>query len=82
MKKTSAILLCVIMVLSLLAGCARGSVGSSVTGNTTSSAASGVSSASGSTPAPTATFEIRLGHCVADEHPYNQGRAEICGACV
>ncbi|MGE4485516.1 MAG: TRAP transporter substrate-binding protein [Oscillospiraceae bacterium] len=74
MKKFSAILLCIIMALSLLAGCARGTVGgNSMNENTTSSTDTSGASDTSSTPVPTTTFEIRLGHCVADEHPYNQG---------
>ena len=59
-----------------LAGCARGSVGSSSSSGTTSTEAAGGEAAADSTEAAgssTAQYNIRVGHVLANSHPYQTG---------
>lgn len=65
MKRKATLFLCLVMLVSLLAGCARGGATATSAGG---SAAQSNSSASSGT-----TYKIRVGHVLASEHPYTGG---------
>ncbi len=66
-KKLIAMLLCMIMALSLVAGCGRGG----------STAQTTTGTAAGSTAAPAEAITIRIGHVLAPTHPYQLGLEEF-----